>query len=147
MSSIKDVDLADVYLFHLEKAYKQFKKYKTQVFVQEGTSLTSDQWIVLKRVGEAEGISQRELAASTCKEPASITRILDILQKNKLVKREEAKTDRRTYGIFLTKKGKGLIEQLTPLAQEIRAKGLTNISEKEKASLIKMLDSIYKNFS
>ncbi|MFK7969093.1 MAG: MarR family winged helix-turn-helix transcriptional regulator [Bacteroidia bacterium] len=142
-----DINLADVYLFHLEKAYKQFKKYKSKVFTHRDINLTSDQWIVLKRVGEEPGISQKNLAQSTAKEPASITRILDILQKGELIMRESVSNDRRTYGVSLTKKGKQLIEDLTPLAQEIRAQGLKDISEDEKDRLVAMLDLIYKNFS
>ena len=78
---MKKQNLSNVYLFHLDKAAKQFKKLKNEIFKQRGIEITSDQWVLIKNINEAEGINQRELAKRTFKEPASVTRILDILEK------------------------------------------------------------------
>lgn len=72
MSKIEDVNLDDVYLFHLEKAYKLFKKYKKNFFKDEGVDLSSDQWIVLKRISDEEGINQKDLAEKSFKDRKSV---------------------------------------------------------------------------
>jgi len=141
---LKNPNINEVYLFHLEKAFKQFKKYKNVYFKQEGIAITDDQWILIKIISEREGINQRELAQQSHKEPASITRIIDLLEKKELVRRE--RTDRRTYGLYLTTQGKKLVKKLIPHAVKIRAKGLEGISEKDTKKLIQMLNKVCKNF-
>jgi len=143
----KNALLHEVYLFHLEKAYKQFKKYKTERFKQLGIDLTSDQWIVLKSISEVEGINQRELAGRCFKEPASVTRILDLLEKKGWVERRPVQDDRRTYEVHTTEAGKALVEKLLPLAVEIRAQGTQGLSEQEVEQLSQMLIQVYENFS
>ncbi|MDW3646952.1 MAG: MarR family transcriptional regulator [Bacteroidia bacterium] len=147
MSRIDDKNLDDVYLFHLEKAYKLFKKYKKNFFKDEGVDLTSDQWIVLKRISDEEGISQKEIADKSFKEPASVTRILDILQGKGLIYRKEAKEDRRAYGLFLTDEGLTLVKKLIPKAKKARAFGVQGLSEEEVLNLNKYLKKICENFA
>lgn len=141
-----DLSLEEVYVFHLEKAYKQFKKYKNDQFQKAGIDLTSDQWILIKRISEMEGISQKDLALSIYKEPASVTRILDILQKRGWIERRNIENDRRVYGLYLTQEGKLLVEKILPLARQIRAKGIEGISEEDSKKLILMLHKIFENF-
>lgn len=138
--------LSEVYFFHLEKAYKQFKKYKTDFFKKAGIDITSDQWILLKSISEKEGLNQRDLAKRVFKEPASITRILDILEKKKLVKRESVNNDRRTYELYTSSAGKALIKKVIPMAVDMRAKGVKGLTKKEVVKLNEMLIRIFDNF-
>ena len=141
-----DKNLNEVYFFHLEKAYKQFKKHKTDFFKKVGIDLTSDQWILLKSISESEGTNQRELAKRVFKEPASVTRILDILEKREWVERRSVSNDRRSYELYTTKKGKALIKKIIPMAIELRAKGASGLTDKDLKKLNKMLVRIYENF-
>ncbi|BDS15527.1 MarR family winged helix-turn-helix transcriptional regulator [Aureispira anguillae] len=141
----EDLRLDDVYIFLLERVSKRFKKYAKAELGTIGVKLSSDQWVVLKRVSERPGTTQREIATSTYKDPASITRILDLLQKENLIKREGG-NDRRSFGIYLTDKGAALVQKILPTAVEIRAKGLEGISEDEKLLLNRLLKKIHDNF-
>lgn len=141
----EDLRLDDVYIFLLERVSKRFKKYAKAELGTIGVKLSSDQWVVLKRVSERPGTTQREIATSTYKDPASITRILDLLQKENLIKREGG-NDRRSFGIYLTDKGEELVQKILPTAVEIRAKGLEGISKDEKLLLNRLLKRIHDNF-
>ncbi|MEL6863075.1 MAG: MarR family transcriptional regulator [Bacteroidota bacterium] len=143
----EDKPLKDIYIFHLEKAFKQFKKYKTQRLKQAGIDITSDQWILLKSIHEEEGLNQRALAEKTFKEPASITRILDILEKKNWVERRSIENNRRTYGLYMTKAGSDMVKQILPLAVEIRAEGTKGISPKEVDQFSRLLIKLFENFS
>lgn len=142
----KNKKLDEVYLFQLDKVHKQFKKYKKAYFKARGIDLTSDQWIILKRIFENEGINQRELAKIAYKEPASITRMLDILEKKGWVSRQDAPNDRRTYEMFLTPEGTKLVEQLLPMAVEIREQGVRGFSEEEINQFKNFLERAFDNF-
>lgn len=143
---MNDLKLEEVYLFLLERTVRQFRKYSQQLFDEQGITISGEQWVVLKRIGESEGINQREIADLTYKDPASVTRILDLLEKQDLVKREAVENNRRTYALFLTKKGQKLVEKITPLAIEVRRKGLENLKSEETETLKRILNQIYENF-
>lgn len=143
----KNTPLEDVYLFHLDRTFKQYKKSKKNFFKKLGLDLTSDQWIVLKRVSEVEGITQKDLASSTYKEPASITRILDILERKNYIERRSTKEDRRVYELYLTKEGRKTVDEVIDAAIEGRAKGVKGFSEEEVKTLINLLSRMHDNFT
>ena len=108
--------------------------------------VTVEQWVVLNKIYETEGQSQRELADSVDKDTPTVTRIVDLLEKKKLVKRVKNTRDRRSYRIKSTTEGKQLVGRIMPAIDEFRAFGLRNISESEVAALINVLNKIYHNF-
>lgn len=138
--------LDEIYAFQLVITANQFKKYAHEQLLKGGIDISSDQWVVLKRISEQEGIKQKELAELAYKDPASITRILDILERKGWIERRKAEGDRRAYGIYSTKAGKVLVEQALPIAQAIRMQGLTGISQEEAGLLKMLLEKIRNNF-
>ena len=138
--------MEEVYVFLLERASRQFKKFAKAKLAKAGIAISSDQWVVLKRISENPGIHQKELADTTFKDPASITRILDILQKKGLLIRQQV-DDRRAFGVHLTDAGKELVDQILPIAHELRAQGVKDLTDEEIAALKSMLNRIYNAFS
>ena len=144
---MKDLNLEEVYFYLLERAVRQFRKYSQQLLDEQGITLSGEQWVVLKRISENEGINQREIAELTYKDPASVTRMLDLLEKQDLVSRQPVENNRRTYALFLTIEGKKLVKKITPIAVAARKKGLENIREKDVEKLKQVLNQIYDNLS
>lgn len=142
-----DLKLDEVYFFLLERTIRQFRRYSQQAFEANDIPLTGDQWVILKRISEQEGVNQREIADLAYKDPASVTRILDMLEKQGLVSRESVENDRRTYALFLTKSGRKLVEKITPIAIEVRRKGLEGLTSKDAKQLQAILNKIYENLS
>lgn len=141
----KDRKLDDVYFFWMERAMKAQRKAKNKLFRDLGINLTTDQWIILKRLSEEQGQTQRELSSSISKDPASLTRILDLLEKEQLVERRVA--DRRSFLVHLTKKGQQLVDRVIPEAVKYRQKGIEGLSEDDMEVFKKVLNTIYTNFS
>ena len=140
-----DKPIEEVYFFWLDKTMKAWKKASNQLFKDLGLKITSDQWIILKRLSERPGLTQRELAHSISKDPASVTRILDLLEKEQLVARAVA--DRRSFTIHLTSSGELLVKKILPEAVRYRKKGIEGVTEEEMKVFRKVLDKIRENFS
>lgn len=140
-----DKKLEEVYFYWMERAMKAQRKAKNKLFRDLGINITSDQWIILKRLSEEEGQTQRELAKSITKDPASMTRILDLLEREKLIERRSA--DRRSYTIHLTAEGGKLVQRVIPEAVKYRKMGIEGVSEEEMKVFRKVLETIYRNFS
>lgn len=136
--------LDEVYIFWLERVMKAMKKHKVQLFKSLNVDLTSDQWVLLKRCHEVPGITQKDLAHSTYRDPASITRTLDLLVKKDLVARRQG-NDRRNFEVWLTETGETLVNRIVPAAAQTRLVGLQGISESENKAFIQTLEKIWRN--
>ena len=144
---MKDLQLEEVYFFLLERTVRQFRKFKKAKLSAQGIDISGEQWVVIKRVSEQEGINQKEIANLTYKDPASVTRIIDLLQKKGWIERRAISGDRRAYGLHLTKSGQLLVKKMTPIAQNLREEGLKGVPKKDLEILKKTLNKIYENMS
>ncbi len=142
---MEDEALDEVYYFLMERLMRKAREVTKLRFVEFGSPVTVDQWIIIKKIAEKEGISQREVSDETFKEPAAITRSLDILNKKALVERRAVKGDRRKYQLYLTSEGRNLYEQLLPTVVDIRQTGLQDLNENDKKMLKEFLRKIYHN--
>jgi DNA-binding MarR family transcriptional regulator len=129
----------------IAKVALRIKAEINNAFQESGANITSDQWGVLKCLWQKEGISQSEIAEKVNKDKASVTRILDIMQKNNLIKRCDDELDRRSYRIFLTEEGKNLEIKLKPVVLAINQQIYQNLDEHELQELQKLLLKLAKS--
>src|SRR5580693_2731899 len=85
----------------------------------KGRGTTRAQWIVLFRLREQEGLSQVDLADVLELQPISLVRLLDRLVEHGLLERRHDPKDRRANRLFLTGKGKKLVDDLDSLRDAI----------------------------
>jgi MarR family transcriptional regulator, organic hydroperoxide resistance regulator len=137
--------LDEVIYFLSERMMRRAREYSKLVFAEQGFDISIDQWVILKRISEEEGISQVDLANATYKDPASVTRILDILGNKGWAERQADENSRRAYKIFLTTDGRNLVEKMLPIVQSIREKGIENLTAKEIETTKKVLRKMYSN--
>ncbi|SFC70069.1 transcriptional regulator, MarR family [Bacillus sp. OV322] len=108
--------------------------------------VTPEQWSVLKSLGSNDGVTQKELSQKTDKDQATLTRILDILERKLLIERRPNKEDRRSFLIHITESGKNLKEHLYPFIEGLYGKQLLNgISEENLNLLQRVLIQINEN--
>ncbi|OIK05183.1 MarR family transcriptional regulator [Bacillus sp. MUM 13] len=108
--------------------------------------VTPEQWSVLKSLGIHDGVTQKELSQKTDKDQATLTRILDILERKLLIERRPNKEDRRSFLIHITEAGKNLKEHLYPFIEGLYGKQLLNgISEENLNLLQQVLIQINEN--
>lgn len=116
-------------------------------FKENGQEITAEQWGIIRHLWEAEGISQREIGEKASKDKPNITRMLDALEKKRLILRQPDPQDRRKFCVYLTKEGKQLHERLFPLVKRMRARFTDNLSQTEKNLLKEILIKINQNIS
>ncbi|MEO1712504.1 MAG: MarR family transcriptional regulator [Bacteroidota bacterium] len=147
MSTIDDKPLESVLFFAIDRMVRRSKEWTIQIFKEHQFPVTVDQWILLKRIGEDNGLSQRSLAETTFKDPAAVTRIIDILEKKALVQRHRHPEDRRTHQILLTESGLELVKQMTPVVQDIRKKALGDLPAQDLETTRRVVHRMYKNMN
>lgn len=125
----------------------QVKEALRREFVGQGFDLTSDQFAVLMRLWEEDGLTQSELSEKTCKNKSNLTRILDSMEKKGFVIRQKNPKDRRSFCIELTDSGRNLEEKLIPIAVKTHESLFGNFSEAEESQLRRILEKIEYNLS
>lgn len=123
----------------------QLKRELNHAFKANGYKITPEQWALLNRLWEREGLSQVELADLTFKDKPNVTRMLEVMEREQLVFRQPDEYDRRTYKVFLTDKGRQLEKKLIPLATEILERGLNDLTTDDIKQASKVLNTIYLN--
>ena len=138
-------DIERVALFQIDRTSKIAKQYSQRFFDEAGMGITVDQWVLLKIIEEHGEMSQRELAEQAKRDPASITRTVDLLQKKGLVNRDEIPNNRRQYQIVLTSEGQSFVQKHMNMVMSQREQSLKGFSTEEIQSLIEYLHRIQKN--
>lgn len=112
---------------------------------ERGFDITPEQFGILDVLREEEGLSQREIGNILFKDKPNVSRMLDALERKRLIFRQP--TDRRRYAIFLTEEGKTLIEEIRPIGLQLIEKAINGLLAREIESLEGMLNKIYENVS
>jgi DNA-binding MarR family transcriptional regulator len=116
-------------------------------FRQAGLEITIEQWSVLYHLWKEDCLSQQELCNRTFRDKPSITRLIDNLEKQKLVKRMASKTDRRINMVCLTDAARELQEQTIDLANQTMNEALLGISKEEIDTVKQVLQRVYDNLA
>jgi MarR family transcriptional regulator, transcriptional regulator for hemolysin len=107
--------------------------------------VTPEQWTVLKKLAEQDGISQKELAIKVDKDQPTLTRILDILERKELINKQINKDDRRSFLLYLTDNGISLKEELIPVIESLFERLLQGIPEEKLRVFNQVLEKINSN--
>ena len=138
-------DLGNTILHQIEKTGKTVRSYSQKEFDKFNLDLTIDQWLLLQIIKESNEISQKELADKSMRDPASITRSLDILAKKGFVAREPIATNKRQHRLSLTTLGNDFVVKHLDMVTMQRKKSIKGFSKEELMMLNALLKRIQTN--
>ncbi len=110
-----------------------------------GHGLTEQQWRVIRTLAAYGNIDASELARRSFLLAPSLTRILQHLQREKLVKRSNDKNDQRRSVLVLTGKGKKLFSRVGPDSELLYANIERSFGIKKLEALYGLLAEFYKS--
>ena len=116
-------------------------------FRNAGLEITIEQWSVLYHLWKEDGLSQQELCNRTFRDKPSITRLIDNLEKQQLVKRVASPTDRRINLVQLTQAAKDLQQITIDLANQTMAEALVGVEKKEIEIVKSVFQRVYDNLT
>lgn len=109
----------------------------------EGAGHTYARWRTLFWISQAgDGISQRRLADMLGVEEPTLVRLLDALQKQKMIERRPHPTDRRVNLIYMTPEAEPVLSAGNALAEEIRDEMLDGIPSEDLAAALRVLTTV-----
>lgn len=114
-------------------------------FRDSGLEITIEQWSVLYHLWENDGLSQQDLCNLTYRDKPSVTRLIDNLEKQKLVKRVASKEDRRKNIVTLTDNALSLQQTTFELANKTMEEALAGIKKSDVAVVKEVLHKVFTN--
>jgi len=137
----------ELYSFITGKASTAIARRLQKNFKDASIDITIEQWSVLYHLWKEEGQSQQQLCQATFRDKPSITRLVDNLEKIKLVKRVASKNDRRSNHIFLTREGKTLEQKTMEVANRTLNEALEGVTNAQIEMAKKVLQTVYDNLA
>jgi DNA-binding MarR family transcriptional regulator len=116
-----------------------------RVLKEQGFDITPEQYGILMLLREEEGMSQKEIGDVLFKDKPNISRMLDALERKRLILRQS--TDRRSFAIFLTEEGKRLAAEIQPAKRQLEEKALKGLLAREIEALESVINKIYGNIA
>ena len=135
----------ELYSFITGKASTAIARRLQKNFKQNGVDITIEQWSVLYHLWKQDGLSQQQLCDATFRDKPSITRLVDNLEKLKLVKRVASKNDRRINMIYLAPGAQSLQEQTMDLANQTLNEALIGVTNGQIEIAKEVLQVVYDN--
>jgi len=126
-----------VYLAARAELYRRFKAH--------GVEITPEQWMVLVRLWQAEGLTQTDLASRTFRDLPTMSRIVATMERTGLVSRKADPEDARARLVYLTPLGRSLRKSLVGEARSMVDSMLHGISEADLAKTRKTLQRVLEN--
>ena len=116
-------------------------------FRNAGLEITIEQWSILYHLWKEDCLSQQELCNRTFRDKPSITRLIDNLEKQNMVKRMPSKTDRRINLVCLTEAAKQIQNLTIDLANQTMSEALVGV-KKEDIEIVKIVfQKVYDNLT
>lgn len=109
------------------------------------TDLSLGQPKILDYLKDNDGAVQKEIAVSCRIEPASLTSILNGMEKKDLIVRKSCEGNRRAFSVFLTEKGRQQASRIEKEFEKIEDIALCGFTQSEKKALNAYLKRVFKN--
>lgn len=132
-------------LYTIEQAIKAYRKLALTNIREVIPDLTVDQGLALVVINRHPESTQVEMAKMIFKDMASMTRMVQLMEKRGLLKRKMNPDDRRRFRLQVTPKGKEAIQALEPVVNLNRAQALEGFSESETQQLQHLLERVISN--
>ena len=107
--------------------------------------LTRSQWWVLTHLYRNDGVTQSELAEILEIEKPTLGRLLDRLQANGWVRRQEHSDDRRAKRVFLTDEVGPAMKAMRTAAAEMRRDALAGLTSSQQSQFVDALLTVKAN--
>lgn len=135
----------DIYHLIINRTAMAMSRAISAHFRQRNIPITKEQFSILVVLWKQDGCTQQHLATQTFRDKPGVTRLIDNLEKEKLVVRKSSSKDRRSNLIFLTEKGRSLEEEVVKSVKETIKRAVVGISEEDASKLKEILGRVYNN--
>ena len=134
------MDRVDVSLIALRRILRATELFGREL--AQSVGLTAPQFRVLQIVAEKEQCTATEISQRMRISQATVTSLVDKLERQDMVVRERSQTDRRQINIVATGRGRQALEDAPDPLQQRFVRKFSELDDWEQASLIAALERV-----
>jgi len=124
----------------LRCAYLTMHRAFDALFARHG--FTADQFVLMKVLSEEEGVKQRELIDKISSDPNTVSAMLALLEKRRIIRRKANAGDGRARSVFLTAAGRRALQTLVQSSDRLHALMEECVPRRERKIVYRALDRI-----
>jgi len=140
-----NLKLDDIFGFKLYKNFTLLKGLVFEEFRLKEIDLNFEQWIILNRLWDEDGLTQNALLEQTMQKKGNLTRTLKKMEELNLVIKKNNKEDLRSCKIYLCPKAKNLKSKLRKIVFEKLSHAAKGIDKDDLNIANQVLDQMEKN--
>ena len=140
LNNSKNASVCDDVLIAIRRIIQSIDLHSKSLVKEFG--LTGPQLIILKEISHTSEITPSELSKAISLSQATITGILNRLEKKGLIARRRSVIDRRRLPVEITPSGDLLLENAPPLMQEAFIRQFTEIESWEQHMILSSLNRL-----
>ncbi|MGB0834079.1 MAG: MarR family winged helix-turn-helix transcriptional regulator [Psychrobium sp.] len=110
--------------------------------LNKSSGLTGPQLLIMQEIARVKGVTASQVAKQINLSAATVTNIVDRLEKRELVNRVRSTEDKRRVGLFLTSDGRNLLIDAPQPLQEHFIQKFCGLEEWEKSLLLSSMQRI-----
>ncbi|MGI6315582.1 MAG: MarR family winged helix-turn-helix transcriptional regulator [Christensenellales bacterium] len=133
----KDVTSVSLKMMRISQMHRMITRSAFQYF-----GLTPGQPPILHYLSNHDGCIQRELAEHNHHRAASISTVIDSMERTGLVERRKDEKDRRVFRVFLTEKGKRIHTSIKKVFNTMDTAMTGDMTPEERERLLSFLDRV-----
>ena len=131
---------------YIDRTYKIVRQDLINRFKENEIDLTPEQWVLVSKLHKEGDLFQTDLASYSFRDKPTVSRIVDLLVKKRIVSKTQDRMDGRKYLVSLTEEGRALVDAALPVVAASREQGWTNLTTDEYETLVQTLDKIFSNY-
>jgi DNA-binding MarR family transcriptional regulator len=139
--------IEDTLGFIINRSAIIIKKRLAKMTKEVGYDITPEEFALLSRLWEEDGIQQTILTEKTLKDKTRVTRLLNSLMEKSYVSKKTDEADRRNYIIYLTEEGYAIKADIVRIVKKIMENASEDIDPEEINVTKKVLRKIFQNLN
>lgn len=139
--------IEDTLGFIINRAAIIIRKRLAKMTKEAGYDITPEEFALLSRLWEEDGIQQTILTEKTLKDKTRVTRLLTRLIEKSYVTKKTDEADRRNYIIYLTEEGYAIKADIVKIVNKIMENASKDIDQDEINVTKKILRKVFQNLN
>jgi DNA-binding MarR family transcriptional regulator len=137
----------DRLIYQIFMAQQKLQASINNTLITEGIKVTLGQAGLLFLLRRDDGQTMTELSKALAVKNATLTGLIDRLERSAFVMRKASKNDRRSFRIFLTPEGIEESDKAKPVIKRVNEEIKSGFSQKEIEVFKRVLNSVFQKFS
>jgi DNA-binding MarR family transcriptional regulator len=131
--------------YWINRAAFAFRTELQQAFSADGIDVTPEEWALLMVLAELHPLSVGKLADLTLRDRTTVTRLLDGMERKKLITKTSDESDRRRTLVRLTRESRKLHPRLLHHVEALIQRGTDGIAPEHLVLLQSVLEKMVRN--